>query len=74
MKRVEKLAEAYYQERPEGFAEPRADFEAGYRAALEDAAKDVESRKSNVDFADDATLAYMAAAIRALADEESEAE
>lgn len=35
MKLIEKLADQYYQERPEGFADPREDFMTGFRKARE---------------------------------------
>lgn len=39
MKLLEKLAKDYYQERPDGFGDPREDFMAGFLAAREMAAK-----------------------------------
>lgn len=38
MKLIEKLADDYYQDRPEGFGDPREDFMAGFRKACEFAA------------------------------------
>lgn len=35
MKLIEKLSDKYYQDRPQGFGDPRADYEAGFRKARE---------------------------------------
>lgn len=47
MKLIEKKANDYYQERPQGFGTPTEDFMAGFRAARELAALEWDKRAMN---------------------------
>lgn len=50
-KQRDELAEKYYQERPDGFGEPRSDFSVGFDDCHAIMSKDIESLQSKLDAA-----------------------